>query len=81
MSPREIARITSDSRRIRLMEDYIAKHGGQFVWNQHTGWSYVAEQVIDNKLEKTEKRAEQRQKEAVRKSFFRKHKNNEEETE
>ena len=81
MSPREIARIANDSRRIRLMEDYIAKHGGKFVWNQHTGWSYVAEKVIDNRLEKMEKRTEQRHKEATKKSFFSRRKKNEEETE
>ena len=77
MGPREIARIVNDSRRIALMREYVANHGGKFDWNQHTGWTYIPEQVVDNRVEKTERRAEQRQKEAAKKGFFRRRKNEE----
>lgn len=77
MNPREIARIANDSRRIRLMEDYVAQHGGRFDWNQHTGWSYIPEQTVSNQVEKFERRKEQRHKEAVKKGFFRRRKNEE----
>ena len=60
MTPRELAQIVNDSRRIRLMEDYIARHGGHFDWNQHTGWTYVEEAVISNKIKKAEKREKEK---------------------
>ena len=79
MSPRELAAIVSDSRRIARMEEYIANHGGKFVWNQHTGWSYVPEQVISNKVEKFEKRAAQRSEtQAKKRGLFRRKSKNEE---
>lgn len=79
MTPRELSQIVNDSRRIRLMEDYIARHGGYFDWNQHTGWTYVEEAVISNKVAKAEKREEQRAEEKAKKKglFSRKPKTDE----
>ena len=55
------------------MEDYVANHGGKFVFNQHTGWTYEAPQVIKNVVEKVAKRAEKKDKE-VKSKLFRKNK-------
>ena len=71
MSPTELKSIVNDSRRIARMEQYTAEHGGKFVWNQHTGWSYVPEQVVSNKVKKVEKRAAQRSEtQAKKKGLF-----------
>jgi len=79
MSPKELYAIVNDSRRIALMEKYIANHGGKFVWSQHTGWSYVPEQVVSNKVEKAEKRAAQRSEtQAKKRGLFGRKKKNEE---
>ena len=79
MSPRELESIVNDGRRIARMEQYIAEHGGEFKWNQHTGWSYVPEQVISNKVEKVEKRAAKRSEtQAKKRGLFRRKKRNEE---
>ena len=79
MNKRELEAIVNNSRRLSLMEKYIANHGGKFLWNQHTGWSYVPEQVISNKVEKAERRAEQRSETQAKKRglFGRKRKNEE----
>ena len=73
MNKRELDSIVNDSRRTMRMEDYVANHGGKFVFNQQTGWTYEAPQVIKNVVEKVAKRVEKKEKE-VKSKLFRKNK-------
>jgi len=79
MGPRELEAIVNNSRRIQMMEDYIATHGGKFEWDKHCGWGYIPEKVVSNKIEKFEKRAKQRSETQAKKRglFSRKIKNEE----
>ena len=58
MNKKKLESIVNNSRRQLLMDKYVAEHGGEFVRDR--GWRYIPEQVISNKVEKAEKRAEQR---------------------
>ena len=59
MNKKKLESIVNNSRRQSLMDKYVAEHGGSFVKGR-CGWQYIPEQVISNKVEKAEKRAEQR---------------------
>ena len=72
MNKRELDSIVNDSRRISRMENYIAEHGGQFIFNKHVGWTYEPPQVVKNVAEKVVKRAEKKTKEVKRKLFRKK---------
>ncbi len=61
ITKRELDAITGDSRREARMAEYIANNGGQFVFNKHNGWGYRPEKVINNQLEKLDRRAEKKE--------------------
>ena len=71
MNKRQLEAIVNNSRRDRLMEDYVAKHGGEFVKGR-VGWEYIEEKVVHNQVKKVEKRKAQRNKEVENKSFWKK---------
>lgn len=78
MNKRKLESIVNNSRRQALMDKYVAEHGGEFV-RDRGGWSYIPEQVITNKVEKAEKRAEQRSEtQAKKRGLFRRKSKNEE---
>ena len=79
MNKRELEGIVNNSRRQALMDKYVAEHGGEFKKERHVGWVYIPEQVISNKVEKVERRAEQRSEtQAKKRGLFRRKKKNEE---
>ena len=82
MTKGQLEKIVNNSRRQSLMDKYVAEHGGSFV-KDRCGWQYIPEQVISNKVEKAEKRAEQRSETQAKKRglFGRKRKRKNEETE
>lgn len=78
MTKGQLEKIVNNSRRQQLMDKYVAEHGGSFV-KARGGWQYIPEQVISNKVEKAERRAEQRSETQAKKRglFGRKRKNEE----
>lgn len=78
MTKSQLEKIVNNSRRQQLMDKYVAEHGGSFVKGRG-GWQYIPEQVISNKVEKAERRAEQRSETQAKKRglFGRKRKNEE----
>ena len=78
MNKKKLESIVNNSRRQSLMDKYVAEHGGSFV-KDRCGWQYIPEQVISNKVEKAEKRAEQRSEtQAKKRGLFRRKPKNEE---
>jgi len=68
MNKNKLESIVNNSRRDAIMEKYVAEHGGSFK-NGRCGWEYEEPKVINNQVEKFEKRAEKREKEVKRKLF------------
>ena len=77
MNKKKLESIVNNSRRQSLMDKYVAEHGGSFV-KDRCGWQYIPEQVISNKVEKAEKRAEKRSEtQAKKRGLFRRKPKNE----
>jgi len=68
MNKRKLESIANNSRRDAIMEKYVAEHGGNFTKGR-CGWEYEEPKVINNQVEKFEKRVEKKEKEVMRKLF------------